>query len=64
MPFFEANDGMSLYYVDGGTGKPMVFVASACPWRWAAWAESASSSNSALIRTRNNAIALCPFLLA
>ena len=29
MPFFEANDGMSLYYVDGGTGKPMVFVASA-----------------------------------
>ena len=29
MPIFEAKDGISLYYVDGGAGKPVVFVASA-----------------------------------
>ncbi len=29
MPFFETSDGTSLHYVDGGTGRPVVLVASA-----------------------------------
>ena len=29
MPFFETNDGTSLCYLDGGTGPPVVLVASA-----------------------------------
>ena len=29
MPFIETNDHTQLFYADGGTGKPVVFVASA-----------------------------------
>jgi non-heme chloroperoxidase len=29
MPFIETNDRTQLFYTDGGTGKPVVFVASA-----------------------------------
>jgi non-heme chloroperoxidase len=29
MPFFETKDRTQVFYVDGGTGKPIVFVASA-----------------------------------
>jgi non-heme chloroperoxidase len=29
MPFVETKDGTKLYYLDGGAGKPVVFVASA-----------------------------------
>jgi hypothetical protein len=29
MPFIETNDRTQLFYTDGGSGRPLVFVASA-----------------------------------
>jgi hypothetical protein len=31
MPFIETKDRTQLFYVEGGAGKPVVFVASAWP---------------------------------
>jgi hypothetical protein len=45
MPYFQTRDHTRLFYTDGGTGQPMVFVASA-------WLDSGCGSSRPVLRRK------------